>query len=96
MERQAPDTPCFCIRVAGTATANSLVELYKVAPDPSGMGEGKTYVGNDVSDGSGLWSITVSPGLRCFTAFQTVGFIVYVSSEFGPNNCRDFLPVVKK
>lgn len=82
--------------VTGTASANAFVELYQVAPDPSGLGEGKTFVGSDVSNGAGVWSITVSPGLRCFTAFQTVGFIIYDSSEFGPNNCRGFLPLIRK
>ena len=36
------------------------------------------------------------PGRVCLTAFQTEGFIVYSSSEFGPNTCRVFAPVVQR
>jgi hypothetical protein len=83
--------------INGTATANTLVEVYQVHPDPSGFGEGQTFVGSDVSNGSGNWSLTLAPGSTgCYTAFETVGFIIYSSSEFGPNSCRTFLPLIQR
>jgi hypothetical protein len=77
------------------------VELYRVAPDPSGHGEGKTYVGQATVDSEGHWAIMDPSGADgCYTAFQTSRFIgttvVYHSSEFGPNSCRSFLPLVAK
>ncbi len=79
------------------------VELYSVAPDPSGHGEGRTYLGTATTDSSGVWQITLNgTALRCFTAFETdYGFITITSSywystEFGPNTCRTFLPIVQK
>lgn len=84
--------------VTGTATGSVLfiltsVQLYRLAPDPSGYGEGAQYVGSDVTDGDGNWSITdTNSGLRqvgCYTVL--VDLIVLVplgTSEFGQNNCR--------
>jgi hypothetical protein len=81
--------------VTGTASANALVEVYSVAPDPTGRGEGVTFAGSTVSNASGVWSLTIaSPTNQCFTAFETLGFIIYASSEFGPNNCRVFQPLI--
>jgi len=93
--------------ISGTASASVpplytvRVELYRVAPDPSGHGEGKTYVGWDTTDTEGHWAITDPAGADgCYTAFQTAKFIgltvTYTSSEFGPNSCRGFLPLVEK
>jgi hypothetical protein len=91
--------------ISGTASASTPpffqvdVELYRVAPDPSGHGEGKTYVGRATVDAEGHWAITDPAGADgCYTAFQTSRFIgltlVFASSEFGPNSCRGFLPLV--
>ncbi|TMC58626.1 MAG: hypothetical protein E6J26_04900 [Chloroflexi bacterium] len=83
--------------VTGTASSNAFVELYRVAPDPSGYGEGMSFVASTVSNGAGNWTINLGAGNGgCFTAFQTIGFIVYTSSEFGPNTCRTFLPLVER
>jgi hypothetical protein len=93
--------------ISGTASASLplliqvSVELYRVAPDPSGHGEGKTYVGRTNVDLEGNWAITDPGGADgCYTAFQTVRFVglnlLYSSSEFGPNSCRGFLPLVVK
>lgn len=92
--------------ISGTAGASLLlmqvsVELYRVAPDPSGHGEGKTYVGRATTDAEGNWAITDPAGADgCYTAFQTSRLtgltFVYSSSEFGPNSCRSFLPLVAR
>ena len=92
------------VTITGTASAfNPIfdtvnVELYKVAPDPSGFGEGKTFVVSTTAFGSGQWSVTVvAASAGCYTAFQTqvdTSLGVSRSSEFGPNSCRVFLPVV--
>jgi hypothetical protein len=80
-------------QITGTASAFALVEVYRAYPNWSGMGEGRIFEGSAISDGSGNWSLSVAPGGSCYTAFQTVGFIIYASSEFGPNTCRVFAPV---
>ena len=92
--------------ITGTASATSgaqatTVEVYRVAPDPSGCGEGRTYVGSAATDLTGRWSLPVTPGpFVCYTAFETVQSPVTTgpatSSEFGPNNCRTFLPELQR
>jgi parallel beta-helix repeat protein len=82
--------------IKGTGLNGSLVEVYEVAPDPSGFGEGKNYVGTAVIS-SGKWTLTASSfSIGCYTLFETAGFIIYASSEFSANSCRTFLPVVLK
>ena len=83
--------------VLGTAK----VELYRVAPDPSGYGEGAIFVGKATADINGNWIITdTSPSAvrGCYTAFVTeaVFVIPYFSSEFSANNCRVFLPTTTR
>ncbi len=79
------------------------IELYRVALDPSGFGEGISFVGSTYTDGSGSWTITdPSPAQSngCYTAFVTEAFpLLFVplhSSEFSANTCRTFLPLVLK
>jgi hypothetical protein len=80
------------------------VELYSLAPDPSGHGEWRAYLGTVPTDANGVWLITVPAAAgRCFTAFETdYGFIAldshyWYSTEFGPNSCTYlFLPLVRK
>jgi parallel beta-helix repeat protein len=76
--------------VNGTGLNGTLVEVYGVAPDPSGFGEGKTYLGQALVSG-GQWSLTFgSSAASCFTVLES-GLLA--SSEFGPNSCRTFLPL---
>jgi parallel beta-helix repeat protein len=91
--------------VNGHADASILgtvkIELYHVAPDGSGFGEGNEFVGSDITDVSGNWTITdLSPlsARGCYTAFVTESFLVipFSSSEFSVNTCRTFLPMVLK
>ncbi len=90
----------------GTASppgaGSTIVELYNVALDPSGYGEGfeNRNFGLIISvDAGGHWSHSVGlTSERCFTAFQTrtTAGGVSTSSEFGPNTCRLFLPLIMK
>ena len=84
--------------VTGTATGSVLfiltsVQLYRLALDPSGYGEGAQYVGSDVTDSDGNWSITdtnaVLRQVGCYTVLVDVAVLVPLgTSEFGRNNCR--------
>jgi hypothetical protein len=79
--------------LTGTGQSGSVVEVYGVAPDPSGFGEGITYLGMGTIS-RGQWTISVpSSAAGCFTLFETSAA---GSSEFGPNSCRTFLPTVLK
>jgi len=85
------------------------VELYRVAPDPSGFGEGSVFVGTALTDGNGNWTITDTlptifgvdggggGGWKCYTTLVTEAhpflLIPYSSSEFSANTCRVFLPL---
>ncbi len=82
-------------QIQGVASNNATVELYRAAPDPLGFGEGRTYLGTAVANGSGFWNITVAAGLpNCYTAFQTVAG---ESSEFGKHTCATvFLPQITR
>ncbi|HTP11665.1 MAG TPA: right-handed parallel beta-helix repeat-containing protein [Anaerolineae bacterium] len=75
-----------------------IVELYRVAPDPSGSGEGSIFVGKTTTDASGSWTITDPTPVQangCYTAFVTESQLVipFSSSEFSANTCRVFLPL---
>jgi hypothetical protein len=66
--------------VSGTGCTGATVELFKTnSPDPSGFGEGTTYLGS-MTIGAG-WDLLVTTGPDVwFTATQTSG--VYGTSEF--------------
>jgi hypothetical protein len=95
--------------VQGTGNASSdcpfhcvTVELYRVFPNPTGFGEGKTFVGAVATDSAGNWSIP-DPAFSggCYTAFETTfQFVLFgsheYSSEFGPDNCRTWLPLARR
>jgi len=82
----------------GTAAPGGTVELYQAAPDPSGAGEGRTYLATATADVTGAWSADVGGRSRCFTAFQTAfGSGPLESSEFARNLCLSlYLPLVLK
>ena len=79
--------------VRGTGLNGTLIELYGVAPDSSGFGEGKTYAGT-ATVSSGKWVITDTLNLGCYTLFENA--LGIAASEFGANSCRTFLPLVLK
>ncbi len=77
------------------------VELYLVAQDPTGYGEGRTYLGTTATDVNGNWQIVVaSTAPMCLTAFETehdiLNNIYWFSTEFGPGTCRGFMPSLSK
>jgi parallel beta-helix repeat protein len=83
-------------QVSGTVTSEVQigntyrVELYRIAPDPSGKGEGRSFVGfvNLFWNFAGNygWTILDPSGPGCYTATLTESsFTSSVSSEFSPN-----------
>ncbi|MBP8242430.1 MAG: hypothetical protein KAX36_08635, partial [Thermoflexales bacterium] len=83
-------------QVSGTVTSDILigntyrVELYRIDPDPSGKGEGRSYVGfvNVFWNFTGNygWTILDPSGPGCYTATLTdSSFGGGVSSEFSSN-----------
>jgi parallel beta-helix repeat protein len=46
-------------QMSGTACANCLVELFVAAPDPTGYGEGKTFLRDATADASGNFEISL-------------------------------------
>jgi Right handed beta helix region len=91
--------------VTGIASGSGLfalttVELYRVALDPSGYGEGIEFVGRADTDANGTWSITdgaSASNAPCYTAFTTETFLVFLgSSEFSRSNCSLFLPLIRR
>jgi hypothetical protein len=91
-------------QASDTSLANlfhTTVEVYRAWPNPLGYGEGKTYVGSAQTDSQGVFTLTVPAGsIGCYTAFETdyqkLPTVSTASSEFGPNTCRGFLPVILK
>jgi len=45
--------------MTGTACANCLVELFRAAPDPTGFGEGQTFLRDAMTDGAGNFTISL-------------------------------------
>ena len=83
--------------VSGEAGAGSWVELYRLAPDPSGFGEGRVWVSTSVTNASGHWQLAVTGGGGCFTAFErTLLPSGWDSSEFGPNTSCVYLPFIAR
>ncbi len=62
--------------VHGTACANCLVELFVADPDPTGYGEGKTFISDATADGAGNFAASICGtglpgGSTYFTATAT-------------------------
>lgn len=76
--------------IRGMGPNGKLIELHRVAPDPRGFGEGKTFVADAVVAG-GRWTIADMGGGGCCTLIEAEYLIT--ASEFGLHNCRTFLPV---
>jgi hypothetical protein len=108
-----PNPPYFFITsvnqntglVQGKATGTdfpviTIVDLYRIALDPSGFGEGYQFVGSDTTDANGNWSITdPNPSLSrgCYTAVVLgVVIIVPYATEFARTNCGAFVPIVRR
>jgi len=62
--------------------------------DPSGYGEGQTFVREATTDASGIWRVTYAEGAtpRCYSAYKrSSGFFLFnaydYGSEFSPSTC---------
>jgi CSLREA domain-containing protein len=51
--------------VSGFACRGCLVEVFLAEPDPTGFGEGKTFLGEARADVGGSWSVEISGVSRC-------------------------------
>jgi tetrahydromethanopterin S-methyltransferase subunit B len=76
------------------------VELYRVAFDPSGYGEGNPFIASVYTDPNGIWSITdpyIAVNAPCYTATTTVTFLGQPnSSEFSRSSCSLLLPLIRR
>ncbi len=91
--------------VQGKANGTTLliittVDLYRIALDPSGFGEGYEFVGSDTTDVNGNWSITdPNPSLSrgCYTAVvRGLAIVLPYATEFSRSNCSAFVPITRK
>ncbi len=61
--------------------------------DPSGYGEGQTFVREATTDANGIWRVTFAEGAtpRCYSAYKrSFGFVLFsydYGSEFSPSTC---------
>jgi hypothetical protein len=82
------------ITVSGTSAPIAYVDVYGIALDSSGYGEGKKYLGS-VFTSSGQWSLLIDASPRaCLTLLEHVPGSS--TSEFSASSCRVFLPAVLK
>jgi parallel beta helix pectate lyase-like protein len=76
------------------------IELYSTRVVDVGFGfESRIYYGTTNADVNGDWSLTYSGTRACYIAFQTATNAfsgLSASSEYGPNSCRLFLPLVTR
>jgi hypothetical protein len=80
------------ITVSGTSAPIAYVEVYGVALDLSGYGEGKKYLGSTYTT-NGQWSLALDASPRiCLTLLENVPGSS--TSEFSASTCRVFLPLV--
>lgn len=96
-----PNTGLVQGKANGTAfLVITIVDLYRIALDPSGFGEGYEFVGSDTTDASGNWSITdPSPSLSrgCYTAVvRGLAVVLPYATEFSRSNCSVFAPITRK
>jgi hypothetical protein len=93
------------ISVSGTAgtsffLVSTRVELYRAIVSPNGFVDGYVYLGTTVTDADGQWAFSLPASVAsCFVAFQTrfnLALGTSASSEFGPTNCRAYLPLITK
>jgi uncharacterized repeat protein (TIGR01451 family) len=82
--------------VSGTANANATVEIFSDEGDPSGYGEGKTYLATASADGSGNFnaSIVLDEPTLVVTATQTDAS--NNTSEFSAIFGRSYIEVAKE
>jgi hypothetical protein len=83
------DAAACCILVNSTR-----VYVFHSGLDPSGYGEGQTFVGDAPTDLNGVWRVTYTEGAtpRCYSAYKrSFGPLVFgaydYGSEFSPSTC---------
>jgi CSLREA domain-containing protein len=83
-----------------TFTGVREVEVYEVALDASGFGEGARYVGTDTLDASGNFELSVAgTSVKCYTAFVTYYPSVSgddYSTEFSRSSCAVHMPIIAR
>jgi hypothetical protein len=82
-------------RFGGLSTPSATIEVYALAADPTGYGEGRTFLARTIANANGRWQVTAQDAapLACYTAFETVGDS---SSEYSQSSCikETFLPMI--
>ena len=83
---------------SGTACEGCLVELFIAAPDPSGAGEGRTYLTSVTANAEGRFTATFPRLSSCqrltATATDTMGNTSVFSVNFQPGLCLHLPPLV--
>jgi len=68
-----------------TDPTQATVELFRVSTDPSGYGEGQTYLGFAMPDAAGNWSVIVPGLIAGDTVTATTTDVNFNTSEFAQN-----------
>jgi len=82
--------PAGLSEVEGSACPGCLVEVFLAAPDPTGFGEGRTFLGEARADAAGRLSLTLSGVASCDELTATVTDAAGNTSRFSENvlvNC---------
>ncbi|MBN1267544.1 MAG: CSLREA domain-containing protein [Anaerolineales bacterium] len=84
--------------VHGNTCSLCTVEIFLADPDPTGAGEGKTFLGSVLSNGAGDFTLNITlpqPQMMCQPLTATVTDGQYNTSEFSQNlllNCKKLQP----
>jgi len=82
--------------VSGTACGGCIVELFISDQDPSGNGEGQTYIGSATADASGSFTIPASfPIASCTRVTATATDASGNTSEFSQNHVVGFCMIMQ-
>jgi hypothetical protein len=79
--------------VGGIFGNTTRVFVFSGGLDPSGYGEGQTFVGDAATDSNGVWRLSYTEGAtpRCYSAYKrSFGFFLSsydYGSEFSPSTC---------
>ena len=98
------------VTLTGTSDATTSFPLFNTTRvyvfhsglDPSGYGEGQSFVGEAMTDSNGIWRVTYIEGAtpRCYSAYKrSFGFFLSgydYGSEFSPSTCVPKLAYVPR
>ena len=76
-----------------TDPTQATIEIFKANPDPSGYGEGETYLGSATPDGAGNWSTIVTGLIPGDYVTATTTDLNQNTSEFSSNYMIDYMTV---